>query len=495
MKESILLVSDCIYLSDYLEELPANCLFNKGVTGCGGTHLELHLSKRNSLILVPTIELVKNKLCDGIFGFYGDVSINDLISYITSDIPYKKIIGTYDCLPRFMDVIANYSDYFLLVDEYHLLFNLYGFRTRAVFNILNNFSKFKKFCFMTATPLKEEFILPQLKELDRITLNWSNAISVNIKIKDTYFIVEELLKELRQPFTGNYHIFLNSVATIQRIVKKLDSTDYRVVCSDFSKKKYSKLKVASTKDPVCKYNFYTSYCSEGCDIYDEYGKTIIVSDTNQSQTLNDISTTIPQICGRLRNSNYKDSILFIVNTKEHRYLSDNKNNYKSFIENQRELGLERLTHLNGCSQDLHSSYMLKFRKNVYDYYDMYINLNENNNEFFSDKVLQLRDVYTFELLSGIYSSSFNILSNINTLNNFTANIEIPRYNKFSIVTPYLEDREYTYQELKDAFSAMFKNKGIEWNDRTTIKNYFPEFTKRLRKMDGKPVQVYKFNLY
>jgi hypothetical protein len=72
---------------------------------------------------------------------------------------------------------------------------------------------------------------------------------------------------------------------------------------------------------------------------------------------------------------------------------------------------------------------------------------------------------------------------------------MPRYNKFSIVTPYLEDREYTYQELKDAFSAMFKNKGIEWNDRTTIKNYFPEFTKRLRKMNGKPVQVYKFNLY
>ena len=64
----------------------------------------------------------------------------------------------------------------------------------------------------------------------------------------------------------------------------------------------------------------------------------------------------------------------------------------------------------------------------------------------------------------------------------------------SFVVPYLEDREYTYQELKDIFSIMFKNKGIEWNDRTTIKHYFPRFKKYLKKVNGKPIQFYKFDL-
>lgn len=43
-----------------MKELPSHCLLNKGVTGCGGTYVELH-SLRNSIILVPTIDLARNK--------------------------------------------------------------------------------------------------------------------------------------------------------------------------------------------------------------------------------------------------------------------------------------------------------------------------------------------------------------------------------------------------------------------------------------------------
>lgn len=281
------------FLSDHFEELPSNCLFNKGVTGCGGTYLELYISKRNSLILVPTRELVYNKLSDGIFGFYGDVSNDALLDYLNSDICYKKVIGTYDCIVRFMSIVSDYSDYFLLVDEYHLLFNLYGYRDNAINGILHNFNKFKNFCFMTATPLRDEFMLPQLRGLRMISLNWKDSCKVFIKIRDCYYVTQELLRALNEPFTGNYHVFLNSVDTIKRVVSKLGSDDYRIVCSEDSRSKCKGLNVCGTKDPVKKFNFYTSYCSEGCDIYDEYGKTIIVSDTNQSQTLNDISTTLP----------------------------------------------------------------------------------------------------------------------------------------------------------------------------------------------------------
>ena len=48
------------YLSDFLTEIPANCLFNKKQTGCGATELAI----RNSIptiIAMPYVALVKNK--------------------------------------------------------------------------------------------------------------------------------------------------------------------------------------------------------------------------------------------------------------------------------------------------------------------------------------------------------------------------------------------------------------------------------------------------
>jgi hypothetical protein len=48
------------YLSDFMNKLPSKVLFNKGITGCGGTTVELK-SERNSIILVPTKNLVENK--------------------------------------------------------------------------------------------------------------------------------------------------------------------------------------------------------------------------------------------------------------------------------------------------------------------------------------------------------------------------------------------------------------------------------------------------
>lgn len=485
-----MLVRGCNFLSEYMQELPSNCLFNKGVTGCGGTHLELHLSKRNSLVLVPMIELVKNKISNAVFGFYGDVSNQALLDYVSSDKPYKKIIGTYDCLSRFIDVVSNYPDYFLLIDEYHLLFNQYDFRPKAIMYVLNNFRRFKQFCFMTATPLKEEFILPQLKDLERIELEWDNAVSVNITIRDTYYIIKETVLELKKPFGGNYHVFLNSVDTIKKIIKQLSSDDYRVICSDSSKKRHPSLKVSGTKDPVCKYNFYTSYCSEGCDIFDENGKTIIVSDTNLSYTLNDISTTLPQICGRLRNSNYKDSVLFIVNTHTHRYLDADHSNYKEYTDTQECIGKERVEQLLTSSPRLHIDNLKKFNRHSDDYNDIYINC--YNDSFFLDKVLKLKDVYNFELLLGIYKSSYSILNNLSNV--FTGSIEEPCVTNKPLMERYINKTRYTFSELKEYFLPIFKHYGIEWKDRTVIKDYFPNCFKKIIRDHNKTMQVYLFNI-
>lgn len=92
------------FLSEVINEIPSQCLLNKGVTGCGGTTLEIQ-SKRDSIILVPNINLVlnKTKAHRDLIGVYGEVlkcQFNDAFKKQRS---YKKIIATYDSLPKLIE--------------------------------------------------------------------------------------------------------------------------------------------------------------------------------------------------------------------------------------------------------------------------------------------------------------------------------------------------------------------------------------------------------
>ena len=135
------------YMSEIMHELPNETLLNKGVTGCGGTTVEL-LSKRNSIILVPTIELAKNKWRKNYLIVHGSIKNKEIEDYINSDVKYKKIIGTYDCLKRLLDINSDVKNYFLLIDEYHILFSAYSYRNIPIQYLLKNFRLFKGFCFI-----------------------------------------------------------------------------------------------------------------------------------------------------------------------------------------------------------------------------------------------------------------------------------------------------------------------------------------------------------
>ena len=225
MKNIIKIESGKRFLSDYYEKLPSNCLLDKGITGCGGTTVELK-SKRNSIICVPNISLVQNKMMsefsESILGVYGDITNAEINKYFKKKIDYRKIIVTYDSLLRVVEFLGElvYNDYFLLIDEYHILFNSYIFRNSAIRNILDNFNKFKNFCFMTATPLDEFNILEELKSLPIIKIQWEDATPVDIEICDTYYIMEKL-KSLINAYNDidcNLHIFINSVKTISNVI-------------------------------------------------------------------------------------------------------------------------------------------------------------------------------------------------------------------------------------------------------------------------------------
>lgn len=118
---------------------------------------------------------------------------------------------------------------------------------------------------------------------------------------------------------ANYHIFMNSVRGIIEIIKYAGLTpdNCRIVCaetSDNRKKIPEGFDISRPGDSVKTINFYTSTCFEGCDIHDKNGRTFIVCDPNKTNTLLDISTSMLQICGRIRDSRYKDEMTLIFNT-------------------------------------------------------------------------------------------------------------------------------------------------------------------------------------
>lgn len=485
---TIQIPKSCKFLSDFISELPSHCLIDKGITGCGGTTLEIN-TPRNSIILSPTKNLVESKKSKEVLGVTGDTKNSEINEYLKNRIGYRKIIVTYDSLERVMNIIKTYQDYFLLIDEYHLLFNDYSFRNEAIVKILNNFTKFSNWAFLTATPIKEEFILKELENIPKISYKWEGSVPVDLNIIDTYYIQKEIVNLIETTQDKNLHIFLNSITTINNIVKKINS-DYRIVCSDTSKKRVTNY--AKVTDPIKKVNFYTSCAFEGCDIYDENGYCVIVSDTNLATTVLDISTKVRQVCGRIRNTKYKNKCLLILNTNKHRYASTTSEEFNLLVKQAETEGKLLLEGYKGFTEQQYKAQMKLYDKDKY--YTMYINKNESH--MYYDENLKKLDIYNYHLISEIYNSSISVLQEAEE-DNFKVTTQKTTFNSGLtwIVSKLKEFNkvEFTYPELEQIFSPLFKEYSIKWSQKS-ISKYFPEHTKKRKQVNKVQTTYYKFIL-
>ena len=162
-----------------MTEIPANCLFNKKKTGCGATELAIRNSTP-TLIAMPYVALVKNKTLyrqDDIevLGVYEDVTERDIVQFARTHSPLK-IATTYDSLPRVVSALQRigidpYKELFLLVDEWHVLFNSYSFRYRAIRELLATAARFDRTTYMTATPIEREYVSEELRHLPTCEIN------------------------------------------------------------------------------------------------------------------------------------------------------------------------------------------------------------------------------------------------------------------------------------------------------------------------------------
>ena len=357
-------------------------------------------------------------------------------------------------------------------------------------NILQNFTKFKDWAFLTATPLKPECILEELKDIPQITYEWQNSVPVKLTIRDTFYVQKELLYIIESYKDRNLHIFLNSIATINSVIKKLDNPDYRVVCSVNSKTKIRNY--AEVNSEIKHLNFYTSCAFEGCDIYDKNGLCIILSDTNVATTVLDIATKVRQVCGRLRDSKYKDECILILNTNKHRYAGTTKTDFLNLVEDSKRRGIRKAELTSKLDDDDYITELKLFSEDTY--YNLY--LNKHDNKIFYDDNLRKLDLYNYDLISEIYSNSLSVLKEAEE-HHFTPNIIKDTINKglpfiYNKLTE-LDKSEYTYEELESIFKPLFNQKNLSWSTKAIIQ-FFPEFKKIRKQIDRKRITIYKFTL-
>ena len=309
----------------HLRDLPHNCIFNKIVTGCGGTTVVLRNSE-DYVIAVPTTELIINKTgrtdaglslfkyderelpIFGLFGKFNSQVASDLNSYLQSD-GTKKIMCTYDKVPRLLDFIEP-KDYRLLIDEYHCLLKAYSYRQKAIDGVLDNFRRFKSFCFMSATPILPSFKPNCLADVKEIQADWGNSLDkLTVELQQTnkpYSLAANIINAYKRDGfivskagikSYEAFFFINSVTDIVAILKycHLSNDEVRIICADTpeNREKLMGYIISNSRSPNKMFNFITSKSFEGADYFSETGLCFIVSTQSNPHTLASIDTDIP----------------------------------------------------------------------------------------------------------------------------------------------------------------------------------------------------------
>ena len=334
------------YLSELLEfqdGLPHG-IVNKTKTDVGGTYVAANC-RYNYIIVCPFRDLVDSIAADKnnkyeIFKCYGGTREHQFRKYIKEHGIYK-IAVTYDSLDKLLKWMDSNTDgWKVLIDEYHLILEDMDYRESAIMQMCWNIQKFKHYTFLSATPIDEEYEIDFFKILPHYKVVWPQGIPITIrKIKATclplglsklirIFKEEGIslpdingeMKKVEQLF-----IFLNSVTTIKQVIDtlELEEDEVKICCAKRQRNRLilGRFKQESAIAPNKRINFFTKKSFQGCNLFSNNGLIIVASDVHRTQTLVDITTTLEQISGRLRENDEYHNIF--RNTMVHIYSTNN----------------------------------------------------------------------------------------------------------------------------------------------------------------------------
>lgn len=469
MNNNILIEAGIKHLSEVMPVLPPNCLFDKGRVGCGGTSIAIE-GDDAYVIAVPYTALIKDKVAQyngelpheryhgQICGVMAGVDEDCVIEYLeeTRNMGWvPKFIVTYESLGRLTSYI-NPKDYKLLVDELHILFNAYRYREVGVNNVLDKYKEYSEFCFMSASVMEKEFMLDELLDIPIISAKWEekkeiNMYSVHCKNNVKYtvaFLVDLYLKQNQE---GNAYFFVNSVEFIRNMVAfcGLDESNTRVVYSDNNKMDVG-IKRGKPSDETKKINFITSTAFEGVDFMDENGRIYIVSDNSKPNTMLDVSTSVVQIAGRIRNTKYWDKIFHIYTPTP--YMTTSYDDFKLKTEQNIEMA-KRIV-------DIHNNVVTdEYRRAVDVYSNNYYVTPTDNNMLKFDGNLSKLDLYHFKTTSYLYSSNNKLQKEYKK---YGFNV-IRRINEAPEMEPIADAKSVGSMNFKDTINQLkeYSKQGVE----------------------------------
>ena len=422
-----------------LPDLPYNCIFNKGITGCGGTTIAL-FNDEPYIVAVPTTELIINKTGlseagaatitspDGkeqtVFGLFGIFSypVKKQLKEYLSGSGVKKILCTYDKVAKLSEYLEP-SDYRLLVDEYHILLKAYSYRKNAINGVLDNFRDYKSYCFMSATPITPEFKPAVLDGVPDIKAEWDDTDTLMVKLDRTnkpYLKAAHYIDayktdgfiEINGYKSYEAFFFINSVTDIASILEhcNLKDDEVKIVCADneANRKKLAGYTISNSRSANKPFTFITSKSFEGADYYSESGVCFVVSNSSNTNTLLDISTDIYQIAGRIRTATnpFRNILIHIFNTTGKRDLDLSISYEDMIVKTYEDLeAAKEMVELVNTNDKIKSAAEKLLNRD-------YIMMDENGRYFVNDMLIKL-DLYTYKLEQSIYKNGISIMKNYN----------------------------------------------------------------------------------
>lgn len=342
IEKTIFIKSPNKYLGDVLDDLPDNIYLNKTSTGCGGSHIVL-TNDVNYILLVPYRSAIKNKLSqhENIIAVQAGVEIEDIVRKVKViknsnkiNNGVVKIMSTYDSFHKVYDAIKQIDmlqDFKLCIDEAHVLVSLAKIKGKCFNFLYKHYREFKSFVFLTATPNDKTLLPTPIKDVDFVRVVWEAAEKVHIieqRVKNVNecnkFVIEICKQHLLGEVDGNAYIFYNSVNEIVSVIQKLkkmegfNQDNVNIFCAEnpYNDKKINlhlgKGFTDGSFNDNKKINFLSSANYESCDIYDTKGRTYIIVSSKRNSTALTNHILVPQICGRLRRSEYKTEAKMIV---------------------------------------------------------------------------------------------------------------------------------------------------------------------------------------
>ena len=496
-----------------LTDLPYNCLFNKKITGCGGTTIAL-FNDENYVIVVPTTELIVNKTnrsdagistitnydgkqqtVIGLFGTFSYYLKRQLKEYLATE-GTKKIICTYDkvnALTKLLDP----SKFRILIDEYQILLKGYSYRKSAINGVLNNFRLYKSHCFMSATPINPDFKPSALDGIEEVVAEWNETDTLRVVLDETKYPFQKAANiinafkndgfkmALNGAITNELFFFINSVSDIASILNycELKDEEVKIVCADKEENQrrlvgYTISNSRAENKPI---TFITSKSFEGADYFSETGASFVVSNSSKQQTLLDISTDIYQIAGRIRTESNpnRNTLIHIFNTTGKGSLNLNIS-YQEMVDlvNKRINGAKKLINIANMDEEASEADIFN---------DDYIVKDENGKYYLNDTLIKL-ELFNYSINQEIYKNGISITKAYN--NN---NVEVFEAPEDDTIKNELT-KVGTKITFKEAFLKYAEIKGnkFDMTDTSYLEKVQPLIVKAYAELGEKTVRELKY---